>query len=148
LDHLSGREVLYHLSVRRARAVKQEETNTTTTDDADVVQPEEGKATTNSSTTQQPQDDPISCTTRSFHQEIGSTKKGEESSSSSAARPWTTARSCRAVVPGLELIPTIQETSSSSNIGKNDKPSQKRFRQRCFHCGIKGHSYRFCPTHY
>ena len=52
---------------------------------------------------------------------------------------WTTSRSCRAVVPGLYLppIPTIANNDSNAPKGS--------FKQKCFHCGIKGHSFRFCP---
>mmetsp|Transcript_17712 Transcript_17712/g.26414 ORF Transcript_17712/g.26414 Transcript_17712/m.26414 type:complete len:449 (-) Transcript_17712:276-1622(-) len=56
---------------------------------------------------------------------------------------FTTAKSCKAIVPGLEIIPDEQQSSSKNDTNKN--PRQKRFKQRCFHCGIKGHSYKFCP---
>ena len=49
---------------------------------------------------------------------------------------FTTARSCRAVVPGLVLTMTDEETST---------PSSKKFKQKCFRCGMKGHSKKFCP---
>ena len=48
---------------------------------------------------------------------------------------FTAARSCRAIVPGLEPPTPV---SSEAPTG--------RFRQRCFHCGVKGHSYRYCPS--
>jgi hypothetical protein len=54
---------------------------------------------------------------------------------------FTTARSCRAIVPGLKIL-------SGDSIGKdknNVRPPTKQFKQRCFHCGEKGHSKTFCP---
>jgi hypothetical protein len=48
---------------------------------------------------------------------------------------FTTARSCRAVVPGLVLTITDEKPV----------PSSKKFKQKCFRCGMKGHSKKFCP---
>jgi hypothetical protein len=51
---------------------------------------------------------------------------------------FTTARSCQAIVPGLVF--------SKEPSGEREKtPSKKKFTQRCFHCGEKGHSKNFCP---
>ena len=52
------------------------------------------------------------------------------------ASSFTTARSCRAVVPGLVLTMTDEKTTN---------PSSKKFKQKCFRCGMKGHSKKFCP---
>jgi hypothetical protein len=52
------------------------------------------------------------------------------------ANSFTTARRSVAKVPGLEFI-----TSE-----KGDSTMQKRFKQNCFHCGKKGHSFKFCPS--
>ena len=49
---------------------------------------------------------------------------------------FTTARRSVAKVPGLEFI-----TSE-----KGDRTMQKKFKQNCFHCGKKGHSFKFCPS--
>ncbi len=49
---------------------------------------------------------------------------------------FTTARRSVAKVPGLEFI-----TSE-----KGDRTIQKKFKQNCFHCGKKGHSFKFCPS--
>lgn len=51
-------------------------------------------------------------------------------------KSFTTARRAMAVVPGLDSIDDGKVKSS--------KP-QTKFRQRCFHCGEKGHSFKFCP---
>ena len=52
------------------------------------------------------------------------------------ANSFTTARRSVAKVPGLEFI-----TSE-----KGDRNMQKKFKQNCFHCGKKGHSFKFCPS--
>lgn len=52
------------------------------------------------------------------------------------ANSFTTARRSVAKVPGLEFI-----TSE-----KGDRTMQKKFKQNCFHCGKKGHSFKFCPS--
>lgn len=49
---------------------------------------------------------------------------------------FTTARSCRAIVPGLRIM-------SENSEGDKNRPT-KQFKQRCFHCGEKGHSKKFC----
>jgi hypothetical protein len=54
---------------------------------------------------------------------------------------FTTARRATAVVPGLELNAA---TSTSDN--KKIKPPLGKFKQRCFRCGEKGHSFKYCPT--
>lgn len=56
---------------------------------------------------------------------------------------FTTAQSARAVVPGLDLIPDPTAISSGNAAVP---PPKGRFKQRCFHCGVKGHSYKWCPV--
>ena len=53
------------------------------------------------------------------------------------ANSFTTARRSVAKVPGLEFI--TSEKGDRTNI-------QKKFKQNCFHCGKKGHSFKFCPS--
>jgi len=53
--------------------------------------------------------------------------------------PWTSARSRQADVPGLASTTQIRTKSPLLN-------PRGRFRQQCFACGIKGHSYRHCPN--
>lgn len=111
-----GKEVLYHLSGRRARASAQEGAALgTSTDNRDWHTKEEEEEEHKSL------DD---------HQSV----PGKEASNNTES--FTTARSCRAIVPGLELLPSPPSCTT--------RPSG-RFRQRCFHCGVKGHSYRYCP---
>jgi len=50
---------------------------------------------------------------------------------------FTSARRSIASVPGLEFVPSASGSSS--------KPP-KKFKQNCFHCGKKGHSFKFCPS--
>ena len=52
------------------------------------------------------------------------------------ANSFTAARRSIAKVHGLEFI-----TSE-----KGDRNMQKKFKQNCFHCGEKGHSFKFCPS--
>lgn len=46
---------------------------------------------------------------------------------------FTTARTCKAIVPGLTIL------------GQDQPRHKTNFKQRCFHCGQKGHSFKFCP---
>lgn len=103
-----GREVVYHLSGRRARAVQKQGART---DDCD-----------------------LRAETEDLKDLGGQNVSKYEAWNSTAS--FTTARSCRAIVPGLELPPLPPPSSTRPN-GK--------FRQRCFDCGAKGHSYRYCP---
>lgn len=119
--------VLYHLSGRRARAA------TSTSAAAAAEGRGEGAAATAAPLGPPPLPSPSS----------------SPSSSSATAAPrrdgcasFTTARSARAVVPGLELVP---EDAAPPGGGGGSAPPGGRFRQRCFHCGLKGHSYRWCP---
>ena len=96
------KEVLYHLSGRRARATNEQEDNTS---------PALTRITTESQTS--------------------STLKAVYGNS------FTHARSCKAIVPGLTIV-----GNDSSDKPKNQ---QKKFKQKCFHCGQKGHSFKFCP---
>lgn len=105
-----GKEVLYHLSGRRVRAVNEERP---CNDEATLQQNTEG------------------------NDEKGSEKMedtDQTDASNDGTSSFSTARSCRAIVPGLEFLP---ETSGP--------PPTGRFRQKCFHCGVKGHSFKFCP---
>ena len=101
-DTIDEKEVLYHLSGRKARAVPTSQSCDTN------VMPSVPIAT-------------------------GSTSK---QSFNPRGNSFTTARRATAVVPGLEIV-----TTSSSQ-----KPPKGRFKQRCFHCGEKGHSFKYCTN--
>lgn len=109
LDQGCG-EVIYHLSGRRARAAA---------------------PPTDSSQQQQ----------RDTNQRLEQQSQSPTTSSALTGEPtndhgsFTTARSCRAIVPGLEIVSEVQ----------GSKPQGKKFKQKCFHCGLKGHSYKWCP---
>ena len=106
-----GKEVLYHLSGRRVRAAVADPSSDDVLDNG-----HEGRSSevneSNALPGQAPTDE--------------------------ACGSFTTARSVRAVVAGLEIIP-IEESID------NDGVPQGKFKQRCFRCGEKGHSYRYCP---
>jgi len=139
-------EVLYHLSGRRARAAT-ETMDTTMQNDSEDNKKDTTKKTpvpsldttagtaslassTFSSSSSNPADDIIVAT------------QAEPTNSNDKATSFTTARSCQAIVPGLEIIPS----SSSNKAGDNKKQTTTTFKQKCFHCGIKGHSYKYCPS--
>lgn len=92
-----------------------------------------------------------STTTKSAPDDSGCEGKGKGESCFTLAltkisrceESFTTAQSARAFVPGLELIQDPTATLGSNSVGL---PPKGRFKQRCFHCGVKGHSYRWCPT--
>jgi len=111
-----GREVLYHLSGRRARAAKS------------VIG--ENK----------PLSSPIGPDASAHATPSNDTKRDlpAKAPTNDDCGSWTTARSARAVVPGLELI-------RDGDGGEKEAPKGK-FKQRCFRCGEKGHSYKWCPT--
>ncbi len=50
---------------------------------------------------------------------------------------FTSARRSIAKVPGLEFVPSTSGSGSKTT---------KKFKQNCFHCGKKGHSFKFCPS--
>ena len=56
---------------------------------------------------------------------------------------FTTARETRAKVPGLAFLSAEDEQKDKNKINTTNR---KPFKQRCFHCGEKGHSKKFCPT--
>ena len=55
---------------------------------------------------------------------------------------YTVARRATARVPGLAVVEAVVAPGGPGRGGQGRRP---RFRQRCFHCGEKGHSFRFCP---
>jgi hypothetical protein len=114
-------EVLYHLSGRRAveEVVVEQDNHTnpgTSSDNSNLVDPKNDRRK-------------ILLTDNHHHHHHDTTAVGNNS--------FTTARSCRAVVPGLSLPPLPTTTRTSAPKG--------RFKQKCFHCGVKGHSFKFCP---
>eukprot|EP00563_Minutocellus_polymorphus_P000202 CAMPEP_0181041966 /NCGR_PEP_ID=MMETSP1070-20121207/11891_1 /TAXON_ID=265543 /ORGANISM="Minutocellus polymorphus, Strain NH13" /LENGTH=374 /DNA_ID=CAMNT_0023120133 /DNA_START=149 /DNA_END=1273 /DNA_ORIENTATION=- len=111
-----GREVLYHLSGRRVRAT------------ADPSSENGGAGVGDGP-------DFISTEVRARDTLPGQAPTDE------ACKSFTTARSVRAIVPGLEIIPTKRKDNADDDLAT---PSGK-FKQKCFQCGKKGHSYRFCP---
>jgi hypothetical protein len=119
---------MYHLSGRRVRAASNSTTTTTTAQEF-VTQESAIKASRHDAMA-------ASATAATTNE---STVNHHASPSSSS---FTTARSCRAIVPGLEIISEYHQHSDSNN-SKNPKG---RFKQKCFHCGEKGHSYKWCPT--
>ena len=54
---------------------------------------------------------------------------------------FTTARRATAVVPGLQVVADVSPNGNSIM-----KQPNGRFKQRCFHCGEKGHSFKYCPS--
>lgn len=102
-----GREVIYHLSGRRVRAA---DPNKESVDRSD-------------------RDEFASSAMGAAGALPGKAPTGESCGS------FTTARSVRAIVPGLEIIPSERK----------DGGARGKFKQKCFLCGKKGHSYRFCP---
>ena len=55
---------------------------------------------------------------------------------------YTVARRATARVPGLAVVASKKSWEGGQGRDQNQRP---RFKQRCFHCGEKGHSFRFCP---
>lgn len=117
-----GREVLYHLSGRRARAATKNDEGREGTRNSDQKEYYICQDRPENSCKEAPLSPSSIMPTSTLNQNCG--------------RSYTSARSCRAVVPGLEL-PRAKKNASS--------PPQGRFRQKCFHCGVKGHSYKWCP---
>jgi len=110
-----GKEILYHVSGRRAR---QTITNNCPTLKRTSVQDHQVNLE--------------GSTANIIHSKTQRTLEGS----------FTTARSCRAIVPGL-TFPSKQEENKVTN--EVTSAHRKPFKQRCFHCGEKGHSKKFCP---
>jgi hypothetical protein len=108
LDQGCG-EVIYHLSGRRVRAASGESQSIQPSTATDT-----GREGANNS---------------HDHSNAASSKPTDGS--------WTTARFCRAIVPGLEILAAGAQSPNSQPKG--------RFKQKCFLCGQKGHSKAFCP---
>jgi hypothetical protein len=70
------------------------------------------------------------------------TQRTNNTSFNPHANSFTTARRSVASVPGLEFVPSGKNNGSSSS----SSITLKRFKQNCFHCGKKGHSFKFCPS--
>lgn len=110
-------EVLYHMSGRRVRAASPEEVAMENNKQAPLPLRTGAKSEnpTSKGTTEQQQQQPLE----------GS---------------FTTARETRAKVPGLAFL-----ASEDQKNGGKKATTAKPFKQRCFHCGEKGHSKKFCP---
>mmetsp|Transcript_29999 Transcript_29999/g.62724 ORF Transcript_29999/g.62724 Transcript_29999/m.62724 type:complete len:409 (-) Transcript_29999:2171-3397(-) len=113
-----GKEVLYHMSGRRVRAA----------DENDAKEEDAHTSTQNQETTS---DLAPALTTHGTKQEP---YKGS----------FTTARETRAKVPGLAFLSTEDDQKDEKN--KTKPMKRKPFKQRCFFCGEKGHSKKFCPA--
>lgn len=119
--------VLYHLSGRRARAVEVEEEDTNEKDSPTTAIEEERERADHDDDSLVP------------HKVVVQAKNSCGGGSDPIAKSFTTARSWRAIVPGLTLLPT------NASAAAKHKAHKGRFKQKCFHCGVKGHSFRFCP---
>jgi len=113
-----GKEVLYHMSGRRVRAA--DETDAKNHNTPTTIHNQE----TNSEST-------IATKTNATAQEP-------------LEGSFTTARETRAKVPGLAFL--CAEDEQKDRKTKTNPTNRKPFKQRCFHCGEKGHSKKFCPT--
>jgi hypothetical protein len=58
---------------------------------------------------------------------------------------FTTARETIAKVPGLSFL-CAEDEQKERKVRTNPTTNRKPFKQRCFHCGEKGHSKKFCPA--
>ena len=113
-----GKEVLYHMSGRRVRAADENDTNND-----------------RSRTSMQNLESDFE-STRVINAHITTHQPLEGS--------YTTARETRAKVPGLAFFCDEDEEKVRKNLEK--ATNKKPFKQRCFHCGEKGHSKKFCPA--
>lgn len=127
LENGQEQEILYHLSGRRAVAA--------------TCPPDGGEVTIAVLADQQEQ----SLTSSASAEGPSKSNKTVHGSS------YTTARACRAIVPGLTILNETDDSSSLENLAApttNHKMRKKKFKQRCFHCGEKGHSFKFCPLNH
>lgn len=113
-----GKEILYHMSGRRVRAA----------DDTDAENNNSPSAIENLKTNSNFVD-----STNPLH-----------TSQQPLQGSYTTARETRAKVPGLAFM--CEEGEEKDRKNRKHPESKKPFKQRCFHCGEKGHSKKFCPV--
>jgi len=138
-----GHEVLYHMSGRRVKAANSDD------DDDDAV--DVAVAVTDSSPEISAQNQATTIRTGITTRECKTNDATQEQQQQRQQQPlegsFTTARETIAKVPGLAFIMSEGEKQKGANNNKSNTNTTKKkpFKQKCFYCGVKGHSKKFCP---